>query len=170
MNFRKSFPIFQRKSKCQEVLLSIFDPYLSFLEEELFKLSLKDKEKQEDTYIHEGIIINCRTFYNPVEKVHDYKIGYSFLHSSLIKEGAEFLSYVENMEKDAAFLNQWLSIAINANDPEITRKQLPNFIADLHPIYKDYPYKFCYIPKGKEPIWKKAEELSKYYLGFKILI
>ena len=153
MNIKYSFPIFQMTSKCQILLNAIFKHYLVFLNQELRKLSEKNKDVNNEHYLCKGLVINSRTFFN----------------TSLNKEAEPFLHYVANLERDSIFMNQWLSIAI-VNSVEETRENLPNFIAELHPIYSKIPLDFKGSPEGKEQIWIKAEQLAKYYLGFKLMI
>lgn len=169
MNIKHSFPIFQRKSKCQFLLNAIFEHYLVFLNQELRKLSEKNKDVKNERYLSKGLVINSRTFYITFGPSDQYWDKESFLHPSLSKEAESFLHYVENLDKDSIFMNQWLSIAITDNFEE-TKDNLPNFIAKLHPVYSKIPRDFKGSPKGKEQIWMKAEELAKYYLGFKLMI
>lgn len=169
MNIKYSFPIFQMTSKCQILLNAIFDHYLDFLNQELRKLSEKNKDIKNEHYLYKGLVINSRTFFNTFDPSEQYLDKRSFLHSSLNKEAEPFLHYVANLERDSIFMNQWLSIAI-VNSIEETRENLPNFIANLHPIYSRVPLDFKGSPEGKEQIWMKAEQLAKYYLGFKLMI
>lgn len=169
MNIKYSFPIFQRKTKCQFLLNAIFEHYLVFLNQELRKLSEKNKDVKNEHYLCNGLVINSRTFFNTFGPSEQYLDKRSFLHSSLNKEAEPFLHYVENLDRDSIFMNQWLSLVI-VNSFEETRDNLPNFIANLHPIYSKIPRDFKGSPEGKERIWEKAEQLAKYYLGFKLML
>ena len=81
MNIEHSFPIFQRKSKCQFLLNAIFEHYLVFLSQELRKLSEKNKDVKNEHYLCKGLVINSRTFLNTMYPSECYLNERSSLHS-----------------------------------------------------------------------------------------
>lgn len=166
------FELLSLPSKNQRLLKKIFTFYNEFLDTQLFELLYKHKEAKRDSCLHVGLFINGYSYRltHFKDSVSYYEYSIEFLHPSLQEEGDKFVEYVNRCEQDMRFINQWLSIAINSLDVESVRKRLPDFIAKLDERYANSTLHFCEIPEGKEAMWKKAEALAKYYLGYQLLV
>ena len=165
------FEMLRIPSKTQPFLVEIFKYYDRFLDVQLETLAVMHMKAKGGTLVPKGLCINGSVYIMTcLSHNHLYENAYPFLDPSLQEEGNKFEGICKKCKEDMRYLNQWLSIAIDPLDKEITRKRLPDFIANLSEKYAYSHLKFCEIPKGKEAMWKKAEELAKYYLGYKLLV
>lgn len=170
MSVKQQFHVLNRESKCKLILNEIFSGFIEWMDDQVLNLAKKDAE-----LCTKGLAFIIKTstteFFVPINKDNwdRYEGGCRYLDSSLWKDAENLNKFFVQAIADINYINQWLSVAI-VSDPESTKKRLPNFLAKMDPTYKNIPLTFCEIPNGKEAMWEKGEQLSKHYLGYKLLL
>ena len=160
------------ENKTTEITQMLFEPCLKYIgrqAEELYQQTLKLKRLNDCYY---AIYINNTNFYRPKEFLAE-KVKYKnwlMLDESLLDEGIELENFVNKVQKDVRFIQMWLSLVIDEEDLIKTRSRMPTILANQIPGFELIEFKGYEIPKGKENVWKQAENLITYYLGMKMLL
>lgn len=172
MRFLDTIRVLKQPSYHQQLLIGIFEPYCHFLNEEIHALAKKQSIIYESPRIPLGLSLKDRVILVTEKNEGDFYIPkVEYLHPVLEAQGDYIFECISKLERDAIFINQWMSTFIYKERPlDDIRKSLPNFLAKLDPMFDASTEEFCYIPPGKEELWEKASYLAKYYLGYKLLL
>ena len=160
------------QNKTAELTTLLFTPCFDYLcnrTEDLYQKTLQLKGKSDEFY---GMYIGNIFYYRPESKILEgvnHKKWIS-IDESLIKEGFELEDFLLNVRNDVRFIQMWLSLVIDTTDPIATRAKLPTILANQHSFYKNVEFNSPDIPKGREHLWKKAEETISFYLGLKLIL
>lgn len=160
------------QNKTAELTTLLFTPCFDYIckqTEDLYQKTLQLKGKSDEFY---GMYIGNVFYYRPESKISEgmsHKKWIS-IHDSLIKEGYALEDFLLNVRSDVRFIQMWLSLVIDTTDTVGTRAKLPTMLANLHSLYKNVEFVEPNIPKGREHLWKKAEEKISFYLGLKLVL
>lgn len=157
-------------NKTAELTTLLFEhcyTYVCNQAEKLYQQTLKAQGKEDECY---GIYIGNTLFYRPKDVLNFHHKKVITLDDSLRDQGDELESFFLQVKKDIRFIQMWLSLVIDATDAVSTRAKLPTILANIHPLYKVTAFREPYIPKGKEQLWKQAENKISFYLGLKFVL
>ena len=160
------------QNKTTELTTVLFEPCFDYLcnqAEDLYQKTITLEGKPDNFY---GIYIGNTFFYRPNKKIVDLKTYQKWIriNESLQEEGQNLENFLLNVRSDVRFIQMWLSLVVDKLDPISTRAKIPTALAKIHPYYKNVEFSEMIVPKGKEQLWKKAEEKISFYLGLKLIL
>lgn len=168
-----------QNDKTMDLTLFIFQPTMKYgyeIIESLYQQQLKKNPTLPNNAV--GIRIDNLDLYRNKEVVELNSPVHPILTiTSITEEAYGVYSFHKEIRQTIRFVQQWLSIVFNnvgdvyqASNREFN--QLPPVLINAlinskHLLIENYQYS---IPKGKEDLWHKIEEILKYYLGFSLLV
>lgn len=157
-----------QKVKTTEITETIFESYGNFIQGQINQLAHEVQQQLNLKGLPRAIRFNGQLYFvtNPKNEPEDKIV-------SVPKELRDHGRLLEKSWKkacdDVKFFQMWLSFVLKERKEE-TVERMPQLLINQLPEYKQLNYQGqCFIPKGWEDKYKRAEAMIQYCLGLKLL-